>query len=252
MLNTWENFAITIVTVAASLLFMWGLNQIWPCEKRSAHNDLIGWQLSILGTTYAVILGFMLYTVWTNFGAAERNADYEANALGNLYRLAEGLPGPQRGQIEMLTRSYADMVINQEWPTMASGQMPESSHQLNQDMWRTLMSVKTQSPTEIVAEDHALSELSSLTEHRRIRLLQNISRLPSVLWWLLVVGGTATIASASMFGSANTALHALQVFVFSLLIVLALVAVADIDRPFQGSVHVSDIAFRRAQHNMQE
>jgi hypothetical protein len=61
-----------------------------------------------------------------------------------------------------------------------------------------------------------------------------------------------TIASSSMFGSANTSLHALQVFVFSLLIVLALVAVADIDRPFQGSVHVSDFAFRRAQQGMKD
>lgn len=114
------------------------------------------------------------------------------------------------------------------------------------------MSIKTGSPTEIIAEDHALSELSALTEHRRIRLLQNASRLPSVLWCLLVIGGTVTIASASTFGSANTPLHALQVFVFSLLIILALVAVADIDRPFQGSVHVSHFAFQRAQKGMKD
>lgn len=113
MLNTFQNVVIVVLTVTASLLFMWGLNRIWPWEKRRAHNDLIGWQLSILGTTYAVILGFMLYTVWTNFGAAELNAENEANALGNLYRLAEGLPDPQRGQVEVLARSYAETVIDQ-------------------------------------------------------------------------------------------------------------------------------------------
>jgi hypothetical protein len=252
MLNTFQNVVIVVLTVTASLLFMWGLNRIWPWEKRRAHNDLIGWQLSILGTTYAVILGFMLYTVWTNFGAAELNAENEANALGNLYRLAEGLPDPQRGQIEVLARSYAETVIDQDWPQMAADHSPESSRKVNQDMWRTLMSTKTGSPTEIIAEDHALSELSALTEHRRIRLLQNASRLPSVLWCLLVIGGTVTIASASTFGSANTPLHALQVFVFSLLIILALVAVADIDRPFQGSVHVSHFAFQRAQKGMKD
>ena len=37
-----------------------------------------------------------------------------------------------------------------------------------------------------------------------------------------------------------------------LLIALALVAVADIDRPFQGSVHVSDYAFRRARIGMND
>jgi len=35
------------------------------------------------------------------------------------------------------------------------------------------------------------------------------------------------------------------------MIALVLVAIADIDRPLQGSVHVNDSAFTRAQVNMQ-
>jgi hypothetical protein len=190
--------------------------------------------------------------VWTNFGVAELNAEDEANALGNLYRLAAGLPEQQRGQIEILARSYAEIVLHEDWPQMQAGRMPESSHRANQEMWKTLMSIQTHSPVEVIAEDHAISELSALTEHRRIRLLQNASRLPAVLWFLLIIGGAVTVASSSMFGSANTLLHGLQVFVFSLLISLALVAVADIDRPFQGSVHVSDFAFQRARKSMTE
>src|SRR5271154_4419740 len=139
MLNTGQNYVIVVLTVAASLAFMWVLNRIWPWEKRHAHNDLIGWQLSVLGTTYAVILGFMLYTVWTDFGAAQLNAENEANALGNLYRLAAGLPDQQRAQIEALTRSYAETVIDEDWPQMKADRVPEASHKVNQDMWRTLM-----------------------------------------------------------------------------------------------------------------
>jgi hypothetical protein len=250
MLNIWQSFIIVVVTVASALLFMAGLNRIWPWDKRHAHNDIIGWQLSILGTTYAVILGFMLYTVWTDFGAADLNADDEANCLVNVYRLAEGLPTQQRDQLQALARSYADTVVERDWPQMAADQIPEGTHQLNADMWKTLMSVGTASPTELLAEDHALSELSELTEHRRTRLLQNAFRLPAVLWCVLIIGGAVTVASASMFGSANTGLHGFQVFAFSLLIALVLVAIADIDRPFQGAVHVSDFAFRRAQQNM--
>jgi hypothetical protein len=36
-----------------------GLNRIWPVAHRTSHNELIGWQLGILGTLYAVIMGFM-------------------------------------------------------------------------------------------------------------------------------------------------------------------------------------------------
>lgn len=252
MLNTEQNYIIVVLTVTASLLFMWGLNRIWPWDKRHAHNDLIGWQLSILGTTYAVILGFMLFTVWTDFGAAELNANNEANALTNIYRLAEGLPDQQRAQLQTLAQAYAETVINHDWPEMEANQLPEGSHRINQDMWKTLMSIRNGTPTELTAEDHALSELSELSEHRRIRLVQFAFRLPTVLWCVLIIGGGVTIASASMFGSANTSLHAIQVFAFSLLIALVLVAIADIDRPFQGSVHVDAFAFRRAQRSMTE
>jgi hypothetical protein len=252
MLDSAQNVVIFIVCVAASLLFVTLLNRTWPAEMRHAHNELIGWQLGILGTTYAVILGFMLYTVWTNYGAAELNADLEANALRNVFRLAEGLPAQQRVQLEAECRTYADAVINHDWPEMANRQIPEESHNINKDMWRTLMSVKTATASESLAEDHALSELASLTEHRRTRLLQSTYQLPTVLWFVLIVGGILTVGSACMFGSGSVVLHAFQVFAFCTLITLALLAVADINRPFMGSVHVSDYAFQRARQNMSE
>jgi hypothetical protein len=252
MLSTTQSILLPICAVIAALLFMAAVNWIWPWEKRREHNDQIGWQLSVLGTTYAVILGFMLYAVWTNFAAAEANVDLEANALVNVYRLAEGLPDQQRVQLQKLTVGYADAVINQDWPQMVANQVPKETMQINGDMWKTLMSVKgAASPAEITAEDHALYELSALTEHRRTRILQSESRLPTVLWWVLLVGGGVTVASSCLFGSANKGLHALQVFAFSLLIALALVAIADIHRPFQGAIHVSDYPFVRAQENMQ-
>jgi len=251
MLTLPQNILILILVMAGSMLFMAVLNRIWPREKRQVHNDLIGWQLNILGTTYAVILGFMLYTVWTDFGSANLNVDLEASALRNVYRLAEGLPEQQRVQLQLQARSYADAVINRDWPEMARDQLPEESHDINQAMWKTLMSVKLATPSEITAEDHALSELSTLTEHRRTRLLQSAYRLPTIFWSVLLVGGFLTITSASMFGSANTTLHALQVFSFTLLITLVLLAIADVNLPFRGWVHVSNYAFIRAQENMQ-
>jgi hypothetical protein len=250
MLTTTQSILLAVLAVIGGLLLMAALNWIWPWEKRREHNEQIGWHFSVLGTTYAVILGFMLYAVWTNFGVAEANADLESNALVNVYRLAEGLPDEQRVRLQELTRRYADAVINQDWPEMAAGQVPNGTREINADMWKTLMSVKTASPAEITAEDHALYELSALTEHRRTRILQSMSRLPMVLWWLLILGGGVTVASSSLFGSGNKGLHALQVFAFSVLIAIALVAIGDINRPFQGSVHVSNYAFIRAQQNM--
>jgi hypothetical protein len=55
-----------------------------------------------------------------------------------------------------------------------------------------------------------------------------------------------------MFGAANARLHALQVFGFTLLITLVLLAIADVNLPFRGWVHVDNFAFVRAQENMRD
>ena len=252
MLTFTQNILILGLVMFASLLLMVGLNRVWPVHTRHSENDLIGWQLSVLGTTYAIVLGFMLYTAWTNFGVAELNADLEANALRNIFRLAEGLPPQQRTQLEMQARAYADAVINQDWPAMAHGQIPEGTHDINENMWRTLVSVKASSSSESTVADHALSELSALTQHRRTRLLQSVSQLPAIFWTVLVVGGILTFVSASMFASAKPTMHTFLVFSTTLLVTLVMLAIADVDRPFRGWVHVSNYAFVRAQQYMHE
>lgn len=249
MLSLRHSILILIVTMFTSLSFMAILNRLWPCERRRHHNDLIGWQLSVLGTTYAVILGFMLYTVWTSFVSATLNADLEANALRNLYRLAEGLPD-QRERLVSQSRSYAATVINQDWPAMAHGQLPEPSDDMNEGMWRTLMEIKVASPSETIAEDHALSELSALTAYRRTRLIQSVSRLSIIFWGILLIGAALTLISVITFGSAEPNLHAIQVFSITLLISLTMIAIADVNRPFQGWVCVSVYPFQRALDSM--
>lgn len=251
MTSVTQQIAVIAATVLASLLLMAALNRFWPREQRRAYNDLIGWQLGILGTTYAVILGFMLYAVWAKFGEAELNVDAEANAVLDVYRLASGLPDPQRTQLQQLTRDYVDKVITREWPHMTRGEMPEESTAIEKHMWQVVMSLKPASPTEVNVQQLATSELEALAQRRLTRIRQGQSRLPTLLWCLLMVGGALTIICSCTLGSDSVKIQALEVFCFSLLISLSLVAIADIHRPFRGLVHVSDYSFQRAQQSMQ-
>src|SRR5215469_15129081 len=251
MVTVSRNIVVVTITVFVSLLAVAGVNRVWPREQRRQYNDLIGWQLSILGTTYAVILGFMLYTVWTSFGEADLNVDLEANAVVDIYRLAEGLPEPQRTQLQTLARSYVATAIEQEWPQMANGELPSRTSSVNREMWKTAITAKPASSTEINAQNNVLSQLSVLAQHRLTRSLQSAQKLPTVLWCVLLVGGALTIVAACTFGTDSLRLQTLQVFSFSLLVSLSLVAIADIHRPFHGVIHVSDQAFRKAQQSMQ-
>ena len=96
MLSLAENAGVVVLVVGLAVVLFVVMDRVWPWDKRHQHNDVTGWQLGILGTTYAVILGFMLYAVWTEFDTATQNVEMEANSLTNLYRLADGLPDASR------------------------------------------------------------------------------------------------------------------------------------------------------------
>ena len=250
MLNTPESMVIVLCVVAASLVLLWLIRRLWPTEQRLRHNDIIGWQVSVIGTTYAVIIGFMLYAVWTTFELASTNAEAEANNLVDVVRSARGLPAAQRQHIQDLAREYVRVILDEEWPAMNQLSVSPASHRLIEQLWATVMSSEIHSALEQTSLDHTVEELAATTEYRRMRQLQVQASLPDILWTVLIVGAAATIISACLFGSENFKLHFIQVLMLSCVLALVLVAIADINRPFQGSVHVTPAAFEHARETL--
>lgn len=246
MLNTLQSSLLVILTVGGSIGFLLLVHGLWPVQQRRPHNDLIGWHISVLGTTYAVVIGFMLYAVWTSFELANANAEAEANSLINVARSAQGLPEASKQEIEGLAREYVDQMLTQEWPAMGRISTTYESDRTVQKLWTAVTKTETSTNSEQTSRDHAFSELSRMTDCRRLRQLQVISDLPGILWAVLIAGAVVTIVSACLFGGGDLKLHLIQVSSLSLLLALVLAAIADINRPFQGAVHVMPLGFERA------
>jgi hypothetical protein len=250
VLTTWQSVALIVLVVASSIGFLAVLRHTWPTERRKLHNDLIGWNITVLGTTYAVIVGFMLYAVWTNLLVANGNAEAEANCLVNVVRSAQGLRTDSRNQIHDLATQYVHTILEQEWAAMGSGGVSPASARITEQLWATLTAIETRTISEETSRDHALTELSRMTDHRRMRQLEVNTDLPAILWAVLILGAAATIISACLFGSSDFRLHLTQVMALSFVISLVLVAIADINRPFQGAVHVEPSAFEHARDTL--
>ena len=246
MFGTAENLAILATSVALAVGALWLLRGVRPPRAGRGPEDAVGWHISLIGTTYAVITAFMLSQVWTNFRAAETTAATEAAALVNLFRLAEGLPAPQRQQIQALSREYADVAVTREWPAMSHDSANPPGFNVTQQLWTTLMRTEAHSTLEQISLTAALGTLGRMTEQRRIRQLESRERLPTILWVVLIAGGVATVGASCTFEARSLRLHTFQVVTLSSLIALVLVAIADINRPFQGAVRVPPDGFEFA------
>jgi Protein of unknown function (DUF4239) len=251
MLSYVQSGFLILATLVVSIVMILVLNRVWPIPNRKLINDVTGWQLGILGTTYGVILGFMLYTVWNDFRAADVNTNLEAASLLTVSRIAAGLPSPQREAFHVLGLKYAAAAIDQEWPAMQLQQDSHASEMVLGEMWRLLVEVKTENGSSN-SIDHLTSELSNLTERRNLREQELQARLPKILWLLLVAGAGATVGSACLLGNDNKWLHYCQVLALTFVVAVTLAAIADLARPFEGAVSVRPVAFERAQSMMQQ
>jgi Ca2+/H+ antiporter len=241
-----SNILIIISCVAAALVFLFVVTRASEAPKRKESNDFTGAVVAVVGTTYAVILAFTLSDVWTMFQQAQLNEEQEANALVNVYRIASQLRDSNARAIQDLCFRYANNALDREWPAMENQQMtPEGGEIINQ-LWMLAGDSQAQARPDAIAAYQLMEELRGLTQCRRVRAMQSREALPGILWAVLLAGGIITVASACFFGVQNFRFHLLQVTVLTFLISLVLVAISDIDRPYQGFVKVAPEGFRYA------
>jgi hypothetical protein len=245
MLSYFESGLIVVVAMVSSIAIVAVLNRIWPISRRKLVNDVTGWQLGILGTTYGVILGFMLFTVWNDFRAAEVNTNLEASSLLTVARIGAELPSPEREAIQALGVKYAETTINQDWPAMEGQQDSSASARVAGEMWQVLVKLRMDGNGN-GSVDHLTNALKDLSERRNLREEEFQERLPKILWMLLVVGAGVTVGSACLLGNDNEWLHYCQVLALTFVVAVALAAIADLARPFEGAVSVTPVAFERA------
>jgi hypothetical protein len=243
MLSGGQNAFVIVASLVVSMALVAILNRYWPVTHRKLVNDVTGWQLGVLGTSYGVILGFMLSTVWSDFHNAELNVSQEAASLMNAYNISAELPAPNNQIMRDLARQYGDAVVNEEWPAMQQSHEVHTGGVILGKMWEVLHQSKASEDGATNSVDHLTTVMSNLSERRNQRELQNAARLPRLLWVLLILGGVATVVSSCALGNDSKWLHYCQVLALTFVVSVALAAIADLARPFQGSVSVSPASF---------
>ncbi|MFI9269486.1 hypothetical protein ACIGXM_01980 [Kitasatospora sp. NPDC052896] len=231
---------IVLVVVAAALAL---LQRYVPHHLREAHNDVAGFIYAAVGVMYAVLLGFVVVTVWTNIDAARKTTFQEADALAGVYWIARELPPPLGPQLEQQSLSYARTVLDTEWPLMAKHQSSPEATQLVYQIRDTAFQFNPTNAQQQVLYQSAVSHVEDLASERRQRLNEVDDSVPVLLWVALIAGAVLTVGFTFLFGLPNTLAHSLMVLSLAGLIVLSLVVIKEMNYPFHGVTAVKPTAF---------
>jgi Protein of unknown function (DUF4239) len=233
---------ITVLATAGALL----VRRWVPVEVLERHNEVAGFIYSVIGVTYAVLLGFTAIIVWERYDQAETGVGKEANELGDVFRNARAFPDGIRKELETKVRSYVRLVMEKEWPAMAEGKLsPETSDACNQ-IAQTYFRFKPQTEQERIWYTQSLTSLNQLIDQRRLRVLSSQSTgIPKVMWAVLLGAGAVTLSFSFLFGTRNTAAQLLMTAGLAITISLVLFSVVALERPFAGIARIEPDAFNQ-------
>ncbi len=212
-------------------------------KLRQASNDFAGPIMGTLGTILAVMLSFMVVTVWQQYDQSAQIVQTEADEISNLYHEVSVFPEPLRDRTHAAIEDYVNIVVDREWPLMRGGAYSENAHRA---AMRIVSLIEAYEPTTMgqqTAQADALGHAHSMMDARGNRIFQNQEIVPPLLWTMMFFVAIVTLGSSYFFFVPDVRAHLLMTAAVGAVIGAIFVVIAELDLPFRGDLQIPPSAF---------
>ena len=243
-------FRLLAGVVGLTVGALWLVRHFIPLATLADNNAVGGNYLQSFASVYGVIVGFVIFVVWSQFNETRASVQREASDLADLFRVARGFEEPARAEAVALMVEYCETVATEEWAHMRCGLPSEKAAQLVERLGRMLVDYDPRTDRQCALYAAALDRFNDVSDARTCRIATSSARLPLPLWALLVGGGAVAAGSMLFFGLASFWSHAAMASTLSGSLTFILFVVWDLDNPFFGMWNLRPTPFVDALHVM--
>lgn len=222
--------AVGVVFIALSM----GVRRVFPSV---ADRDPTPWSstLSYIATAYGVVVGFSILFLFGQFAAARQAVGDEATSIGTAFEEAELFPNATDG-IQQALICYSRSVPEFDWPSMRDDGVGAS--EVDQTYAGLVASlgqgdVATTGALNSAAATNMVAQVGNISTARETRLVAAASTVPTMLWFLLLVGGGLVVALIFMVTTgARPLTQSLLVGACAIFTAVLLLLVVALSRPY--------------------
>ncbi len=237
-------FSVIVAVVLAALAGMLAARKIMGPSWLQNHQTAAGLMLSVSGTLYAVLLGMLVVDAMEVFQDTRTHVEQEANQLADVYLMAEQF-GPQKNsQLRKLARSYAQEVIEREWPMMAERRLDRNARMILIDLIRATEEIEPKNERETAIYSVIVQKVYDLRDSRRLRTSAAANQTPAIEWLVLSVGALITMGFTFFVAPQSRRTHGVMTLMAALMIGLNLYLLVQFASPFAGDISVDPSAFK--------
>jgi hypothetical protein len=213
-------------------------------EKDAPVGAMVGSTLGLL----AFLLAFTFGMSASRFDTRKQLVLEEANAIGTTYLRTAMLP-ERRDEIRALLRSYVDARLD----AVRSGRVTEEilrSEDVQGRLWSEATAIGLQHPDSIVVGlfVQSLNDVIDVHAKRVTAGLRN--RIPGIIWAALLMIAALSMAVMGYHAGLVGTTRSLAIIVVAVTFSAVIVLIADLDRPQEGTLTVSQQALIDVQRSM--
>lgn len=237
-------WVVGVALVAGGLAYL--VRRIGATEGTVENNEAAGQVFTLVGGLQAVLLAFVLISLFDGAADAEDGAYAEADNLVAAAWAAEALP--DGADVATEARAYAREVLTQEWPHMRDGtEVGGAGWSSLEELRATVNSSAATDEWSVSRKTEATNRLWEVYQARQDRLnAASSGGVNSVVWFALVAGAIMAVSLPILFGGPKPATHILIVSILAATLTMLLFSTQQLQNPYSGGAQVDPTAFQSA------
>jgi hypothetical protein len=221
----------------------------WMADKDDS--GAIALTHAFAGMLYAVALGLMVVNVQSGYSEVKLTVMQESNSIEDLYMDSMGLSGPEGAEIQAVTQSYLEAVID-EWPSIGDEQDSDLlSHEFAEELATIILAYEPVTDKDLIVYTEILQDFNGMLDLRRERLHLGRDGVGPVTWFVIAFGALITIGMAWFYPIQRTQTHYSLVVVMTAMFAIMIFLILAMDHPILGSFSVDSAPFEEARVDLE-
>jgi hypothetical protein len=224
-----------------ALASLWALRR-WALPQPHLHTDAsLFFAAAVMQSAivlYGLVAALTAVSVWNKHSQVTDIVSHEATAIASLWRDLGGYPQRERDAMREVLRGYTNQIIQEAWPEQKQGRIPRAGVEWMDRLLGQLLVFEPTSEAQKLLHAETLSAFNRMHEARRQRLDAVISRLPGVMWVVLLPGAMGCLLLSLLFPLESTRFQAILLLGLAGFMAMVLFVIISLDRPFHGAMAI--------------
>jgi hypothetical protein len=235
-MNLWLAGSVTLIAVGGMLTLLHFVRRRSPEGGFFADSDRAAGVFGVVGTSYAVLLAFVIFLAFSSYQTAKAEAGREAIVVLELYTTAHAFSPAEETELRGDLLCYARAVKEDEWPAMRHRHASDLVNRWTDTLERTFGDVEVTDDKHAVAYEHWYAEDDIREEARRGRLAEAAPVVPPPLWFILILGAGLVLTYMVAYADRGERylLQALMVGAVTAIVTSSLLVIFFLDRPYEN------------------